>query len=55
MRIQEESRPFGYHAPNAILARMRRRISRVGLLVTFVSILLTALLIFVVCAWKSMP
>jgi hypothetical protein len=53
MRIQEESRPLGYHAPNAILERMRRRISRVGLLVAFVSALLVALLIFVVCACKS--
>jgi hypothetical protein len=55
MRIQEKSRPLGYHAPNAILERMRRRISRVGLLVAFVSTLLAALLIFVVCAYKSMP
>jgi hypothetical protein len=55
MRIQEESRPLGYQAPNAILERMRRRISRVGLLVAFVSTLLAALLIFAVCACKSIP
>jgi hypothetical protein len=55
MRIQKESRPLVYHAPNAILERMRRRISRVGLLVAFVSTLLAALLIFVVSAWKSVP
>ena len=55
MRIREESRPVGYHAPNAILERMRRRISRVGLLVAFVSTLLAALLIFAVCACKSIP
>src|SRR5262249_10797003 len=54
MRIQEESHPLGYHAPNAILERMRRRIARAGLLVPFVSALLMALLIFAVCAYKSM-
>jgi hypothetical protein len=53
MRIQEESRPVGYHAPNAILKRMRRRIARVGLLVAIVSTLIVALLIFVICACKS--
>ena len=55
MRIREESRPVGYHAPNAILERMRRRISRVGLLVAFVSTLLVALLIFAFYAYNSMP
>lgn len=53
MPIQEHSQSLEYHAPNAILERMRRRISRVGLLVGFVSSLLTALVIFAVCACKS--
>ena len=54
MPIQEESRSRMCSAPNAILERMRRRISRVGLLVAFVSTLLAALVIFSVCACKSM-
>ena len=41
-------------APNAILERMRRRISRVGLLVAFVSSVLTALVIFAVFACASL-
>jgi hypothetical protein len=54
MPIQDESCPRKYCAPNAILERMRRRISRVGLLVAFVSTLLTALVIFLVCACISL-
>jgi hypothetical protein len=53
MPIQEHLQSLEHHAPNAILERMRRRISRVGLLVGFVSSLLTALVIFAVCACKS--
>jgi hypothetical protein len=54
MPAQMESRPQECTAPNAILDRMRRRIARVGLLVAFVSSLLTAVLIFVVCACATM-
>lgn len=53
MSIQEESHSLDHRAPNAILERMRRRISRVGMLVVVVSTLLTALAIFAVCACKS--
>lgn len=55
MRIQDESPTRESIAPNAILERMRRRIARVGLLVAFVSTLLTAFVIVVVCACKSIP
>ncbi|HEY7157852.1 MAG TPA: hypothetical protein VH575_28095 [Gemmataceae bacterium] len=54
MPVREESPPCDNIAPNAILERMRRRIARVGLLVTFVSFLLTALLIVLVCAWARL-
>ena len=54
MPTRTESRPHEVHAPNAIFDRMRRRIARVGLLVAFVSSLLTAAVIFVVCACASM-
>lgn len=50
MTVQEGSYPHEPTAPNAILERMRRRIGRVGLLVAFVSSLLTALVIVVICA-----
>jgi hypothetical protein len=54
MPIQADSRPHEFTAPNAILDRMRRRIARVGLLVAFVSTLLTAVVIFIVCACASL-
>jgi hypothetical protein len=54
MAMETESRPIEFTAPNAILERMRRRIARIGLLVAFVSSLLTAVVIFVVCACASM-
>ncbi len=54
MRIQEEAHSLDNRAPNAILERMRRRISRVGLLVAFVSSVLTALVIFAVFACASL-
>ncbi|HEY7309700.1 MAG TPA: hypothetical protein VH643_10115 [Gemmataceae bacterium] len=54
MPTPTESRPYEITAPNAILDRMRRRIARIGLLVAFVSSLLTAIVIFVVCACASM-
>ncbi|HEY7423762.1 MAG TPA: hypothetical protein VH682_05900 [Gemmataceae bacterium] len=54
MAVQEVSHPQEYSAPNAIHERMRRRIARVGLLVAVVSILLTALVIFIICACASL-
>jgi hypothetical protein len=54
MSIQEESPALEHHAPNAILERMRRRISRVGILVALVSTVLTALAIFAICACASL-
>ena len=54
MRTQDETPAREVMAPNAILDHMRRRISRVGLLVAFLSTLLTALVIFAVCACASL-
>ena len=54
MPVQEVSRPREYIAPNAIHERMRRRIARVGLLVAVVFTLLTALVIFLICACASL-
>jgi hypothetical protein len=54
MSIQEESLERAASAPNAILERMRRRIGRVGLLVAFVSVLVTASVIFFLCACASL-
>jgi hypothetical protein len=54
MTVQDGSYSHEPTAPNAILERMRRRIGRVGLLVAFVSSLLTALVIVVICACASM-
>ncbi len=51
MSIQDEA-PAS--APNAILERMRRRIGRVGMLVAFVSVVLTASVIFFACACASL-
>src|SRR5579871_3549975 len=51
MSIQDEA-PAS--APNAILERMRRRIGRVGMLVAFVSVVLTVSVIFFVCACASL-
>ena len=53
MSIPEEARTSASSAPNAILAHMRRRIARVGLLVAIVSASLAALVIFVICACAS--
>jgi hypothetical protein len=50
MPLRQGSRPQVYNPPNAILTRMRRRIGRVGLLVAVLSVLLTAVLLFAVCA-----
>jgi hypothetical protein len=54
MPIPHESSLRESTAPNAILERMRRRISRVGLLVAFVSTLLTVLLFFVARAFARL-
>jgi hypothetical protein len=54
MPVQEVSRPQEFIAPNAIHERMRRRIARVGLLVAVVFTLLTALVIFLICACASL-
>jgi hypothetical protein len=54
MTVQDESPRPEYVAPNAILDRMRRRISRVGLLVAVLSTLLTALAIGAVYAFTSL-
>jgi hypothetical protein len=54
MTVQEGSFSHEPTAPNAILDRMRRRIGRVGLLVAFLSTLLTAFVIFVICACAHM-
>ena len=53
MLRMEESPTREQHAPNALFERMRRRIGRVGLLVAFVSSMLAAIVIFVVCACAS--
>jgi hypothetical protein len=53
MSIRDESLSQEPSAPNAILQHMRRRISRIGLLVAFLSTLLTALAVFVICACAS--
>jgi hypothetical protein len=53
MPIPDESSLRQSTAPNAILELMRRRISHVGLLVAFVSTLLTALVLFILCACAS--
>jgi hypothetical protein len=50
MSIPGESQRGESSAPNAILLHMRRRISRVGLLVATVATLLVSLLVFVICA-----
>lgn len=50
MLRMEESPTRIHRAPNALFERMRRRVGRVGLLVAFMSSLLAAIVIFVVCA-----
>lgn len=50
MSIPQEAQTREPSAPNAILEHMRRRIARVGLLVAFVSTLVVAVVIFVICA-----
>jgi len=54
MPVQEIPRPREYIAPNALHDRMRRRISRVGLLVAALSVLLTTLLLFLIGVWASL-
>jgi hypothetical protein len=54
MPVREESPPREYIAPNDLLARMRRRSARVGLLVVLVSLLLAALVISIACTWASL-
>ncbi|MHB1422753.1 MAG: hypothetical protein ACYC3I_06060 [Gemmataceae bacterium] len=54
MSILRESQPRQQTAPNAILEHMRRRISRVGLLVAVVSTVLVSLVIFIIYAYASL-
>lgn len=50
MPMLRELQPREQNAPNALLEHMRRRISRVGLLVAVVSLVLASLVIFAIYA-----
>jgi hypothetical protein len=54
MPLQDESPARPPVAPNAILDHMRRRIGRIGLLVAFVSLIVSASVIFFICACASL-
>jgi hypothetical protein len=51
MSIQDD--PRAAEAPNALLARIRRRAGRVGTTLIVLGVLLTGVVIFAVCACKS--
>jgi hypothetical protein len=52
--MQEQKPATSDCAPSAILVSMRRRIARLGALVTFLAAALAAVAVFAVCACKSM-
>jgi hypothetical protein len=52
-RMSTWKRPRPPDGANAILIRMRRRLARVGALVAILTALLAAIVVFAVCACKS--